>query len=154
MMQAFQRLAVACTLLWAITSTGFSLAVQSVNDQQAAPPAAAQAAAPEKTPDAAPVNKDAPKLKPDDEIALRKLREKILGDKIQIDQIAAQAQQQIAQRQQEMNTLSRELAAATDKAVTASGADKSKWDLNQDLVFVPKKPEPKPAESKPEPKKH
>ena len=95
--------------------------------------------------------KDAPKLKPEAELALRKLREKILGDKIQIDQIAQQAQQQIAQRQQEMQALSRQLAEATEKAVAESGVDKSKWDLNQDLVFVPKaKP---PEAKKPEPKK-
>ena len=90
----------------------------------------------------------APKLKPEDVIAIQKIQKKYLGDQVQIDRIAQAAQSQIGKYQQEMQALSKELAEATDKAMLAAGADKSKWQLNGESLELtpippPKLPEPK-----------
>ena len=160
-MHAFHRLALACTLLWAITSTGFALAVQNVNEQQAAPPGnAAPAAAPAKgavstgsdsLPPRDAKEKDAPKLKPEGESAVLALRNQLLADKVQIDQIQQQAQQQIQRYMQDMQQTSRLLAEAQDKAFADAGIDKSKWKLADTpgaikVIPVPPAPPAKPAE--------
>ena len=90
----------------------------------------------------------APKLKPEDVIAIQKIQKKYLGDQVQIDRIAQAAQSQIGKYQQEMQALSKELAEATDKAMLAAGADKSKWQLNGESLELTSIPPPKPPEPK------
>ena len=131
-MEALRRVALAGGLLYMIVMS--FAAVISEGRQGAQPPptvnSPTQAIAPGKgaastgaealAPRDA-TNKDAPKLKPEGESAVLALRNQLLADKVQIDQIQQEAQRQINGYMQDMQKTSRQLTEAQDKAFADAG---------------------------------